>query len=97
MDSLRPFKQLSGGITMEGLRLAEQKCKQSTYCHRAQVIDGRLYITDLRAIFFDRNYGPARVMPLLETLRRWPVPNFDAIFQVPRRSSQCICRRAHTT
>ena len=37
MDSLRPFKQLSGGITMEGLRLAEQKCKQSTYCHRAQV------------------------------------------------------------
>ena len=50
-----------------------------------QVIDGRLFITDLRAIFFDRNYGPARIMSLLETLRRWPVPNFDAVFQVPRR------------
>ena len=36
------------------LRLAEQKCKTSTYCHRAQVIGGRLYVTDLRAIFFDR-------------------------------------------
>ena len=50
MDSLRPFQQLSGGITREGLRLAEQKCKTSTYCHRAQVIGGRLYVTDLRAV-----------------------------------------------
>ena len=54
MDSLRPFDKLNGGITLKGLRLAEQKCKVSTWCHRAQVIDGRLYITDLRAIFFDR-------------------------------------------
>ena len=81
MDSLRPFQQLSGGITREGLRLAEQKCKTSTYCHRAQVIGGRLYVTDLRAIFFDRNYAMARVLPLLETLKRWPVPDFDAVFQ----------------
>ena len=49
MDSLRPFERLNGGITQRGLRLAEQKCKISTWCHRAQVIDGRplLYITDL--------------------------------------------------
>ncbi len=80
-DSLRPFSHLSGGITREGLRLAEQKCKSATYCHRAQVIGGRLYITDLRAIFFDRNYAMARVMPILETLRRWPVPDLDAVFQ----------------
>ena len=80
MDSLRPFEKLNGGITQRGLRLAEQKCKISTWCHRAQVIDGRLYITDLRAIFFDRHYAMARVMPLLLTMKRWPVPNLDAVF-----------------
>ena len=45
------------------------------------MIGGRLYVTDLRAIFFDRNYAMARVLPLLETLKRWPVPDFDAVFQ----------------
>ena len=58
MDSLRPFERLNGGITQRGLRLAEQKCKISTWCHRAQVIDGRLYITDIRSIFFDRYDAP---------------------------------------
>ena len=82
MDFLRPFENLAGGITREGLRLAEQKCKISTWCHRAQVIDGRLYITDLRGIFYDRHYGAARVMPILETMRRWPkLPDLDAVFQ----------------
>ena len=80
MDSLRPFERLNGGITQRGLRLAEQKCKISTWCHRAQVIDGRLYITDLRAIFFDRHYAMARVMPLLLTMKRWKVPDLDAVF-----------------
>ena len=28
MDSLRPFQQLSGGITREGLRLAEQRARR---------------------------------------------------------------------
>eukprot|EP00966_Prymnesium_polylepis_P170978 3952123-Prymnesium_polylepis.1 len=80
MDSLRPFDKLNGGITMEGLRLAEQKCKISTWCHRAQVINGRLYVTDLRAIFFDRHYAMARVMPLLLAMKRFPVPDLDAVF-----------------
>ena len=80
LDSLRPFERLNGGITRAGLRLAEQKCKVSTWCHRAQVIDGRLYITDVRAIFFDRHYAMARVMPLLLTLQRFKLPDFDAVF-----------------
>jgi hypothetical protein len=80
LDSLRPFERLNGGITRAGLRLAEQKCKVSTWCHRAQVIDGRLYITDLRAIFFDRHYAMARVMPLLLTLQRFQLPDLDAVF-----------------
>ena len=80
MDALRPFEKLNSGITMRGLRLAEQKCKVSTWCHRAQVIGGRLYVTDIRSIFFDRHYAMARIMPLLLTMQRWPVPDLDAVF-----------------
>jgi hypothetical protein len=80
LDSLRPFERLNGGITRAGLRLAEQKCKISTWCHRAQVIDGRLFITDLRAIFFDRHYAMARVLPLLLTLQNFKLPDLDAVF-----------------
>ena len=42
------------------------------YCQRMQVIGGKLYLTDYRAIFFDRHYAPSRILPLLETLRRHP-------------------------
>lgn len=80
MNTLRPFERLNGGITLRGLRLAEQKCKISTWCHRAQVINGRLYVTDIRAIFFDRHYAMARVMPLLLAMKRFPVPDLDAVF-----------------
>jgi len=80
MSALRPFDRLNGGITLRGLRLAEQKCKISTWCHRAQVIDGRLYITDVRSIFFDRHYAMARVMPLLLAMKRFKVPDLDAVF-----------------
>ena len=77
---MRPFDKMNGGITLRGLRLAEQKCKISTWCHRAQVIEGRLYITDLRSIFFDRHYAMARIMPLLLAMKRFKVPNLDAVF-----------------
>ena len=50
------------------------------YCSRMQVIDGSLYLTDYRAVFFDRHYAPSRVMPLLETLRRNPtLPDLDIV------------------
>ena len=80
MDSLLPFEKINGGITMRGLRLAEQKCKISTWCHRAQIIDGRLYITDIRSIFFDRHYAMARIMPILLTLKEHKLPDIDAVF-----------------
>ena len=42
---------------------------------------GSLYLTDYRAIFFDRWYAPARVMPLLDALRwqslPYPAPRGD--------------------
>ena len=50
------------------------------YCQRMQIIKGSLYINDYRAIFFDRHYAPARVMPILETLRRHPnLPDMDIV------------------
>lgn len=45
-----------------------------------QIIQGSLYLTDYRAIFFDRHYAPARILPLLETLRRNPdLPDMDLV------------------
>ena len=50
------------------------------YCQRMQVHKGRLYLTDYRAIFFDRHYAPSRVLPLLEALRRHPtMPDVDIV------------------
>jgi len=74
-EMLSPF----GTITRQMLDTAVERCfnNGTMYCLRAQVVGGRLYINDYRAIFFDRHYAPARVMPLLELLRnhRWgPFP-----------------------
>jgi hypothetical protein len=66
----------------DNLETAVAACNDNgtMYCSRMQVIDGSLYLTDYRAIFFDRHYAPSRVMPLLETLRRNPtLPNMDIV------------------
>ena len=45
-----------------------------------QIHKGKLYLTDYRAIFFDRHYAPARVMPLLAALRAHPdLPDVDIV------------------
>ena len=63
----------------------------SMYCARLQVYQGGLYLTDYRAIFFDRHYAPSRIMPMLETLRRNPhLPDLDIVVAAndePRVSS----------
>ena len=77
-DLLQPFKS----ITPRMLELAVRTCfdNGTMYCLRAQVVSGRLYITDYRAIFFDRYFAPSRVMPLLETLRRHRnLPDIDIV------------------
>ena len=78
-DLLQPWprieeSQVDGGV---------DSCHNSSmYCQRMQIYDGQLYITDYRAIFFDRHYAPARVMPILETLRRHPeLPNVDLVVE----------------
>ena len=49
------------------------------YCMRAQIRANELYITDYRAVFFDRHYAPARIMPLLDVLRRHKIPDVDIV------------------
>ena len=74
---LRPWPTIS----YEQLDSAVAACNGSAmYCQRFQVHDGKLYITDYAAIFFDRHYAPARVLPLLDTLRRHPqLRNLDIV------------------
>ena len=69
-------------IEQQQLETAVAACNDNgtMYCQRMQIIGGNLYLTDYRAIFFDRHYAPARVLPLLETLRRHPnLPDMDIV------------------
>ena len=77
-ELLEPFTS----IDLPMLEAAVAKCNNNAtmYCLRAQVKGGSLYITDYRAIFFDRHYAPARVMPLLDVLRRHrDMPDLDIV------------------
>ncbi len=76
-EFLRPWP----AISREQLDSAVAACNGSAmYCQRFQVHNGKLFITDYAAIFFDRHYAPARVLPLLDTLRRHPrLPNLDIV------------------
>ena len=49
------------------------------YCQRIQIRGNRLYLTDYRAVFFDRHYAPARIMPMLDVLRRHKIPDVDIV------------------
>ena len=45
-----------------------------------QIYENKLFITDYRAIFFDRHYAPSRVMPLLDLLKHHPnLPAVDVV------------------
>ena len=76
-DMLQPYSV----VTEEMLEAAVRTCFENgtMYCMRAQVVSGNLYITDYRAIFFDRWYAPARVMTLLDTLRWHNIPDIDIV------------------
>ena len=76
-EALRPW----GSIRKEQLDTAVAACNDNgtMYCTRIQVVANRLYITDYRAIFFDRHYAPARIMLLLELLKRRSIPDLDLV------------------
>ena len=76
-EFLRPWP----AIMHNQIDSAVKACNGSSmYCQRFQVYKGTLYLTDHAAIFFDRHYAPARVLPLLETLRLHPdLPDLDLV------------------
>ena len=77
-DMFQPWPRIERGALDTAVRACNDN--GTMYCQRMQIIDGQLYLTDYRAIFFDRHYAPARVMPILETLRRHPdLPNIDIV------------------
>ena len=76
-DMLQPWDR----IEKSQLDTAVAACNDNgtMYCQRMQIVDGSLYLTDYRAIFFDRHYAPARIMPILDALSRHKLPNMDIV------------------
>jgi hypothetical protein len=76
-EMLQPFRY----IDMEMLNSGVSECFQNgtMYCARLQVYRNELYLTDYRAVFFDRHYAPARIYPMLDVLRRHNIPDIDIV------------------
>jgi hypothetical protein len=75
---LQPFALITPSMIDAAVRTCYDN--GTMYCLRAQISQGKLYITDYRAIFFDRYFAPSRVLPLLETLRQHPgLPDVDLV------------------
>ena len=56
-EMLQPFAYVDGGMLENAVRACYEN--GTMYCMRAQIRSGELYITDYRAVFFDRHYAPA--------------------------------------
>jgi hypothetical protein len=76
-EMLQPFALIDEGMIQNGVRACNEN--GTMYCLRAQVRNNELFITDYRAVFFDRHYAPARVAPLLDVLRRHTIPDVDIV------------------
>lgn len=76
-EMLQPFAY----VTPTMVESAAIRCFQNgtMYCARIQVVSGELYLTDYRAVFFDRHYAPARIIPMLEIMRRHKLPDLDFV------------------
>ena len=75
---LQPFTYIDPGM----IESAIKECfkNDTMYCARLQVVGGELHLSDYRAVFFDRHYAPARLMPMLDVLRRHPnLPDVDLV------------------
>ena len=76
-EMLLPFAYIDRPMLENAVRTCFEN--GTMYCTRIQVVANRLYITDYRAIFFDRHYAPARIMLLLELLKRRSIPDLDLV------------------
>ena len=76
-EMLQPFAYIDEAMLQNGVRACYEN--GTMYCSRIRIRNNRLYITDYRAIFFDRHYAPARIMPMLDVLRRHKIPDVDLV------------------
>eukprot|EP00854_Cymbomonas_tetramitiformis_P016657 gene16657-19789_t len=76
----KPEAKGSGSITPEMLDKAAKRVERAGVAFRAQIINQRLYIEDIKALWFLRDYTPSRVQMLVEVLRRHKVPDLEAVF-----------------
>jgi len=76
-DQLDPWVHIS----KERVDLAEKAIERSVTAFRAQVIDGRLYVTDVRALWFARQYTASAKLTLLAVLRNFKgqIPDLDIV------------------
>ena len=68
-------------ILKEDVDSAEITARNSVNAFRGQIIDGRLFIKDVRSLQFARDYAPSWKITLLETMRRHrDLPNVDIVY-----------------
>ena len=68
-------------ISKADVDTAELVAGISVNSFRAQIIGGRLFVKDIRALEFARDYAPSWKITLLETMRRRrDLPDIDAVF-----------------
>ena len=76
-EMLQPFAYIDNTMVTNALKACNEN--GTMYCSRVQVKNNELFITDYRAVFFDRHYAPARVMPMLDVLRGHQLPDVDLV------------------
>jgi protein glucosyltransferase len=75
--SLFPYNKISKA----DVDTAEVVAGISVNAFRAQIIKGKLYVKDIRALQFARDFAPSWKITLLETMRRHvDLPDVDAVF-----------------
>ena len=76
-DALQPWE----AITKGHVDAAEQRIARSVTSFRAQIISGRLYVTDIRALWFARQFTASAKLTLLAVLRnfRGEIPDLDIV------------------
>lgn len=76
-DALQPWDVITKGH----VDAAENRIKRSVTSFRAQVIGGRLYVTDIRALWFARQFTASAKLTLLAVLRNFKgeIPDLDIV------------------
>mmetsp|Transcript_41500 Transcript_41500/g.50296 ORF Transcript_41500/g.50296 Transcript_41500/m.50296 type:complete len:545 (+) Transcript_41500:180-1814(+) len=75
-DKLTPWNV----IHPELVNAAQLACRHAVTAFRARIIDGRLYIEDIRALWFARPYAASAKLTLLRAMKDYgPFPDLDVV------------------